>query len=109
MAALNMSPGILKEGVVIENTLGRLSENEELESPASDDLFLAFLLFLMKFIKQYWSLELRAKPYSNIEQSWSGTKCQTVPCSTHSNPWSPPKTAPQMLTCADLTAKKWRP
>lgn len=68
MDALNMSPGILKEGVVIENTLGRLSENEELESAASDDLFPAFLLFLMEFIKQYWSLELRAKPYSNIEQ-----------------------------------------
>lgn len=103
MDAPNMSPGILKEGVVIENTLGRLSENEELESAASDDLFPAFLLLLMEFIKQYWSLELRAKPYSNIEHEVSNCSLFYSQQSMESSQLSP-----QMLACADLSARKWR-
>lgn len=78
MAVLNISPGILRECTVIENTTGKQSENEELESPASDYLFPAFLLFPMEFVKHYWSLELRAKLYNNIEQLCSGAKCQAV-------------------------------
>lgn len=108
VAAPNMSPGILKEGAVIENAPGRPSENVELESPASDYLFPAFLLLLMEFIKHYWSLELRAKLYNNIEQLYSGSKCQAALCSTYSRPWSPPKTEPWVHGCAGLTKKKSR-
>lgn len=69
-------------------------EPEKLQSPTSESLFSAFLLFLMECVKHYQSLERRANLCNSMQHSGSDAMCQAVQCSAHTNPKSPAKPDP---------------